>query len=50
MSENETIHITMMKTGSVLYFFLEKGAYIVYLAALGKEAIRAAHPYYVIFR
>ena len=33
-------HITMMKTGSVIYFFLEKGGLIVYLAALKKGAIR----------
>ena len=29
---------------------LEKGALIVYLAALKKGAIRAAHPYHVIYR
>ena len=27
MSEKGTIHISMMKTGSVIYFFLEKGGY-----------------------
>ena len=37
MSENGTIHISMMKTGSVIYyFFLVKRGLIVYLAALKK--------------
>ena len=29
VSENGTIHITMIKTGSVIDFFLEKGAYSI---------------------
>ena len=33
-----------------LYTFLRKRGLIVYLAALKKEAIRAAHPYCVIYR
>ena len=38
------------KNGSVIYSFLGKKGLIVYLAALKKGAIRAAHPYYVIYR
>ena len=38
------------KNGSVIYSFLGKKGFIVYLAALKKGAIRAAHPYHVIFR
>ena len=34
------------KNGSVIYSFLRKRGHIVYLAALKKGAIRAAHPYY----
>ena len=50
MSENGTIHITdEILTGSVIYFFLEKGAYRIPGSA-EKGAIRAAHPYYVIYR
>ena len=37
------------KNGSVIYSFLGKRGLIVYLAALKKEAIRAAHPYHVIY-
>ena len=46
MSENGTIHITMMKKLG----HLEKRGLIEYLVARKKEAIRAAHPYYVIYR
>ena len=38
------------KNGSVIYSFLGKRGVIVYLAALKKGAIRAAHPYHVIYR
>ena len=38
------------KIGSVIYSFLGKKGLIVYLAALKKGAIRAAHPYHVIYR
>ena len=38
------------KNGSVIYSFLGKKGLIVYLAALKKGAIRAAHPYHVIYR
>ena len=38
------------KNGSVIYGFLGKRGLIVYLAALKKGAIRAAHPYHVIYR
>ena len=40
------------KNGSVIYSFLRKRGLIVYmyLAGLKKGAIRAAHPYYVIYR
>ena len=48
MSENGNIHITMMKTWVSHILFLRKGGLIVYLAALKRGAIRAAHPYYVI--
>ena len=49
MSENGTIHITIIKkTGSVIYFFLEKGAYRIPGSA-EKGAIRHAHPHYVIY-
>ena len=37
------------KKGSVIYSFLGKRGLIVYLAALKKGAIRAAHPYHVIY-
>ena len=50
ISENGTIHITMMKNWASHIFFLRKRGFIVYLAALKKGAIRAAHPYYVIYR
>ena len=51
MSENGNIHITMMKNWvSHIFFFFRKRGLIVYLAALKKEAIRAANPYYVIYR
>ena len=50
MSENATIHITMMKNWVGHILFLRKRGLIVYLAALKKRAIRAAHPYYVIHR
>ena len=38
------------KNGSVLYSFLGKNGLIVFLAALKKGAIRAAHPYHVIYK
>ena len=38
------------KNGSVIHSFLGKRGLIVYLAALKKGAIRAAHPYDVISR
>ena len=38
------------KNRSVIYSFLGKRGRIVYLAALKKGAIRAAHPYHVIYR
>ena len=48
MSENGTIHITVndKKTGSVIYFFLEKGG-LSYPGRTEKGAIRHAHPYLV---
>ena len=36
------------KSGSVIYGFIGKRGLIVYLAALKKGAIRAAHPYHDI--
>ena len=50
MSENGTIHITMIKNLVSHMFFLRKRGLIVYLAALKTGAIRSAHPYYVIYR
>ena len=50
MSENGTIHITMMKKWVTHILFLRKRGFIVYLAALKKGAIRHAHSYYVIYR
>ena len=50
MSENETILISMMKNWVSHIHFLKKRGLIVYLAALKKDAIWAAHPYYVIHR
>ena len=50
MSENGAIHIPIKKNGSVIYSFLGKKGLIVYLEALKKGAIRAAHPYHVIYR
>ena len=48
------IHIPFIyqsrKNGSVIYSFLGKRGLIVYLAALKNGAIRAAHPYHVIYR
>ena len=38
------------KNGLVIYSFLGKKGLIVYLAALKRGAIRAAHPYHVIYR
>ena len=38
------------KNGPVIYSFLGKKGLIVYLAALKKGAIRAAHPYHVIYK
>ena len=38
------------KNGSIIYSFLGKRGLIVYLAVLKKGAIRAAHPYHVIYR
>ena len=49
MSENGTIHITMMKNWVSHILFLRKRGLIVNLAALKKRAIRAPHPYYVIY-
>ena len=46
MSENGTIHITMMKNWISHILFLRKRGLIVYLAALKKGVIRATHPYY----
>ena len=37
------------KNGPVIYSFLGKRGLIVYLAALKKGAIRAAHPYHVMY-
>ena len=48
--KNGAIHIPIKKNGSVIYSFLGKRGLIVYLAALKKGAIRAAHPYQVIYR
>ena len=45
--KNWAIHIPIKKNGSVIYSFLGKRGLIVYLAALKKVAIRAAHPYHV---
>ena len=45
MSENGTIHISMMKNLVSHIFFLRKRGLIIYLAALKKGAIWAAHPY-----
>ena len=50
MSEDGTIHMTMMKNWVHHILFLRKRGLIVYLAALKKGAIRATHPYYVIYR
>ena len=53
MSENGTIHITMVKTwvSHILFLrILRKRRLIVYLAALKMGVIRAAHPYYVKYR
>ena len=49
-TENGTIHITMMKNLVRHILFLRKRVCVVYLAALKKGAIRATHPYYVIYR
>ena len=48
--KNGAIHIPIKKNGSVIYSFLGKRGLIVYLAALKKGAIWAAHPYHVIYR
>ena len=48
MSENRTILITMIKKWVRRILLLSKRGLIIYLAALKKGAIRAAHPYYVI--
>ena len=48
--KNGAIHIQIKKNGSVIYSFLGKRGLIVYLAALKKGAIRATHPYHVIYR
>ena len=37
------------KNGSVMYSFLGKRGLIVYLAALKKGAIGAAHPYFMSY-
>ena len=47
---NGTIHLPIKKNGSVIYSFFGKRGLIVYLAALKKGAIRATHPYHVIYR
>ena len=50
MSENVTIYITMVKNWvSQILFHRKKGAYRIPGSA-EKGAIRAAHPYYVIYR
>ena len=46
----QTIHLTMMKNWVSHILFPRKRGLIVYLAALKKGAIHAAHPYYVIYR
>ena len=43
------LHITMMKNWVSHILFIRKRGHIVNLAALKKGAIRAAHPYYVIY-
>ena len=43
MSENRAIQIPIKKNGSVIYSFLRKRGLVVYLAALKKGTIRAAH-------
>ena len=48
MSENGTIHISMMKNWVSHILFLRKRGLIVYLSALKKGAIQATHLYYVI--
>ena len=50
MSENETIYITIMKNWVSHILCLRKKGLILYLAALKRGAIWAAHPYYVIYR
>ena len=45
MSENGTIYISMMKNWVSHILFLRQSGLIVYLAALKKGAIRAAHPH-----
>ena len=50
MSENGTIHKNNDEKLGQSYTFLRKRGLVVYLAALKKGAIRAAHPYYVIYR
>ena len=49
MSENGTIHISMIENWVSHILFLSQMG-LIYLAALKKVAIRAAHPYYVIYR
>ena len=48
-SQNDQIYPEDTFSHSAAHFF-SKGGLIVYLAALKKGAIRAAHPYYVIYR
>ena len=48
--KNGALHIPIKKKWVSLYSFLGKKGLIVYLAALKKGAIRAAHPYHVIYR
>ena len=48
--KNGTFIYQSRKNGSAIYSFLGKRGLIVYLAALKKRAIRAAHPYHVIYR
>ena len=49
MSENGTIHITMMKHWVSHILFIRKRGLIVYLAALKEGTIQAANMYYVIY-
>ena len=50
VKKNGTLHILIKKKWVSHIQFPWKKALIVYLAALKKGAIRAAHPYHVIYR